>query len=59
MSDQEMPGFGPVEQDSEGRVSAEHTETGWTIRARDEQALRRMAGFVRRAARLRMERDGL
>ncbi len=43
----------------QGLLSAEHQETGWTIKAPDEQTLKRTAGFVRRAARLRSERDGL
>ncbi|MEV5411074.1 hypothetical protein AB0K60_19820 [Thermopolyspora sp. NPDC052614] len=59
MSDHRMREFGPVEQDEQGRLSAEHQETGWTIKAPDEPTLHRMAGFVRRAARLRRGSDGL
>jgi hypothetical protein len=58
VSEQEMHGFGPVEQDDQGCLSAEHEESGWTILARNEQTLKRMAGVVRRASRLRGECDG-
>jgi len=51
----ELPDFKPVEQDERGRLVAEHEETGWTIAARDEQVLKRLAGVIRCAARLRME----
>jgi len=49
-----MPGFTPVERDAKGRLVAEHEETGWTIAARDEDTLKRMAGFIQRAARGRV-----
>lgn len=54
-----LKGFKPTEKDDKGRLVAEHEDTGWTIAARNPDTLERMAGFVRRAARLRMESDGL
>jgi hypothetical protein len=55
VSERQMPGFTPVERDEKGRLVAEHEETGWTIAARDEQVLKRLAGVIRCAARLRVE----
>ncbi|MEV5407629.1 hypothetical protein AB0K60_02165 [Thermopolyspora sp. NPDC052614] len=36
MSDHRMHEFGPIEQDEQGHLSAEHEDTGWTIKAPDE-----------------------
>lgn len=57
MSEQEIPGFRPVEKDGQGRLSAEHEETRWTIKAPNRETLTRMAVLVRRAA-ARLVRDG-